>query len=55
MMPDIIAVKAGIMDDGAIAKYVPVAETFTCRKPDWFSQVQGATQYKQSFQALPEQ
>lgn len=48
-LPDIVVVKAGIMDDGAMAKFTPSSETFTSRKPGWVPCVEGARQYEENF------
>jgi hypothetical protein len=53
MFPDIVVVKAGIMDDGAIAKFTPGSESFTSRKPAWLKEVEGAMQFKESYPAPP--
>jgi hypothetical protein len=47
--PDIIVVKAGIIDDGGLAKITPVSETFTSRKPDWVKEVEGAKQFEEKY------
>jgi hypothetical protein len=47
--PNIIVIKAGILDDGALAKLAPAVETFTSRKPGWVKSVEGAAQVAESF------
>jgi hypothetical protein len=49
MMPDIVVIKAGIIDDGALTKFTPGSESFTCRKPDWVKEVEGARQFEESY------
>jgi hypothetical protein len=51
--PDIVVIKAGIIDDGGLAKYSPGSETFTSRKPEWMKTVDGAMQFEESFQIKP--
>jgi len=51
MFPNIVVIKAGIMDDGALANFTPSAESFTCRKPGWVKEVEDARQFEESFQA----
>jgi hypothetical protein len=47
--PGIIVVKAGIIDDGGLAKVTPSSESFTCRKPGWVTPVDGAKQFEKAF------
>lgn len=49
-MPEIYVVKAGVMDDGALAKFAPSNESFTSRRPDWVKDIRGATQLKEGYQ-----
>jgi hypothetical protein len=49
--PDLIIIKAGIIDDGGLAKFTPSSESFTCRKPGWVKEVEGATQFKEAYTA----
>ncbi|KAF2104994.1 hypothetical protein NA57DRAFT_71189 [Rhizodiscina lignyota] len=55
MRPDIIVIKVGVMDDGGLAKFTPGIETFTSRKPGWVKEVEGATQFEESFPIQPQQ
>jgi hypothetical protein len=48
-IPDIYVVKAGILDDDALAKFPPSNEQFTSRKPEWIKGIDGATQLKEAF------
>jgi hypothetical protein len=49
MRPDLIVIKAGIMDDDGLAKFTPGAESFTSRKPGWIKNVEGAMQFEEAF------
>lgn len=49
--PDIVIVKAGVIDDGGFEKITPGSESFTSRKPTWVGQVEGAKQFHEAFQA----
>lgn len=49
--PDIVVIKAGIMDDGAIGSVVPNTEGYTSRKPSWIGQVEGAKQFHEAYKA----
>lgn len=49
--PDLIIIKAGVMDNGGLAKFTPGAESFTSRKPGWVKNVDGAVQFEESFKA----
>jgi hypothetical protein len=48
-LPDLIIIKAGIMDDGGLAKFTPGSESFTSRKPGWVKDVEGAMQFQEKF------
>jgi len=54
-LPDMIVIKAGILDDGALAKLAPVAETFTSRKPGWVKSVEGTAQFAETYPTPPSQ
>ncbi|MCJ1417354.1 hypothetical protein MMC32_003697 [Xylographa parallela] len=45
VLPDMVVIKAGILEDGALAKFAPAVETFTSRKPGWINSVEGAAQF----------
>jgi hypothetical protein len=47
-LSQIVVIKAGIIDDGGLAKFSPVAETFTSRKPGWLKEVDCATQFEEA-------
>jgi len=47
--PDLIVIKAGIIDDGGLKKFTPGSESFTSRKPGWVKDVEGASQFKESY------
>jgi hypothetical protein len=49
--PDIIVVKAGILDNAALAKFPPGIEAFTSRKPAWVKEVENAKQFVEAFHA----
>ena len=49
--PEIVVVKVGVLDDGAIAKFVPTTEAFTSRKPGWLGCVEGAQQFEEMWHA----
>jgi len=53
--PDIVVIKTGIMDGGGLAQFTPSTETFTSRKPGWLKEVEGATQFKESYPVQPQQ
>jgi hypothetical protein len=55
MLPDIVVIKAGVMDDGALAKFTPGSESFTSRKPAWVKNVEGARQFEESYPVQPQQ
>ena len=48
--PSIIVIKAGVMEDGALAKFNPSSESFTSRKPGWVGCIEGAKQFEEAFQ-----
>jgi hypothetical protein len=54
-LPDIVVIKAGIIDGGALSKFAPGSESFTSRKPAWVKEVEGACQFKEGFQPQPKQ
>ncbi|KIW06156.1 uncharacterized protein PV09_03318 [Verruconis gallopava] len=47
--PDMVVLKAGILDEGGLARFTPSAETFTSRKPKWVNEVAGAVQCLEAF------
>lgn len=49
MRSDLVIIKAGIIDDGGLAKFAPVSESFTCRRPGWVEKVEGATQFEEAY------
>jgi hypothetical protein len=51
---DLVVIKAGIMDDGGLAKFTPTSESFTSRKPGWLKEVDGAMQFEESFPDQPQ-
>jgi hypothetical protein len=55
IVPDLVIIKAGIIDDGGLAKFVPGVESFVSRKPGWVKSVEGARQCQESFEAQPQQ
>lgn len=50
-----VVIKAGILDDGALAKLGPAAETFISRKPGWVKSVEGAAQFAETYPRPPSQ
>jgi hypothetical protein len=54
LRPDLIIIKAGIMDDGAFTKFTPGSESFTSRKPGWVKEVEGAMQFEEGFPTQPQ-
>lgn len=48
-LPDCVVIKAGVIDDGELAKLTPSSESFTCRRPGWVKGVEGARQFEESF------
>ena len=55
LRPDLVIVKAGIMDDGLLGKFTPGSESFTSRKPGWVKEVEGAMQFQESYPVQPQQ
>jgi len=55
LRPELVIIKVGILDDDALEKLAPKAETFTSRKPSWVKSLDGAEQYEKGFQAPPTQ
>jgi hypothetical protein len=53
--PSIVVIKAGIIDDGALALFTPGSESFTCRKPGWVKEVEGARQFEEAFTVQSQQ
>jgi len=49
--PEIIVVKAGVIDDAAFGKFTPSVESFTSRKLGWQKEVEGAKQFVDAFHA----
>ncbi|MCJ1388707.1 hypothetical protein MMC18_001556 [Xylographa bjoerkii] len=49
--PEIVVVKAGVLEGGALAKRAPAAEMFTSRKPGWVASVEGAAQFAETYSA----
>ncbi|OAL46959.1 hypothetical protein IQ07DRAFT_517040 [Pyrenochaeta sp. DS3sAY3a] len=49
--PGIVVVKAGVMDGGVLGSVVPGTEAWTCRRPGWVGEVQGATQFCEGYKA----
>ena len=51
LRPDMIIIKAGILDGDVLEKLAPKVETFTSRKPSWVKSVNGAGQFEKGFPA----
>lgn len=47
--PNMIVVKAGVLDGDGLEKLAPKAEVFTSRKPGWVKSVDGAMQFDYAF------
>lgn len=52
---EMIVVKAGILDNGALERLAPRAEQFTSRKPSWVKSVDGAMQFEEGFKPQGQQ
>jgi hypothetical protein len=55
LRPEMVVVKAGVLDGDALEKLVPKGEMFTVRRPCWVKSVDGAGQFEQAFSAPPSQ
>jgi len=48
LRPDMVIIKAGILDGDALEKLAPKVEMFTSRKPSWLKSVDGAGQFEEA-------